>query len=136
MTRSIKRERPTAPPRERSPCRTKPETIADVHAHTDTHIHTTARKKHSRPDSAGAGTEKFAPKRCGRPQDGSVRCTVRTQWSRTSHGTSSHGLDCPGRWFSPRNITAGLLTLLLLFWDEALTAVRRVARFRRGDLEL
>lgn len=125
VTRSIKLERPTAPPREHSLCRTKPETIADVHTRTNTRTHTTARKKHSCPDSAGAGTEKFAPKRCGGPRDGSLKCTVRTQRSHTSHSTSSHGLDCPGRWFSPRNITAGLLTLLLLllFWDEASTGV-------------
>lgn len=102
VTRSIERKRPSALTRERSLSRMKPGTAAyvhaaDTHVHTHTHTHTTARKKHLHTGSAGTETEKFAPKRCSRPRDGSVKRTVRTQWSprptNMAHLTGSIVLD-------------------------------------------
>lgn len=142
VTRSYERKRPSAPTRERSPPHTKPGTAADVraadtHAHTHRNAHTHNRKKEALALRFGKHRDREV---CSETTQSTARRLGEAHSSDTTvppphqHGTS-HRLDCPGRLFSLQNITAGLQMLMLLFWDDALTATSRVARRPRGDLE-
>lgn len=86
VTRSIKRKTPTAPPRERSPRRTIPETIADVHAHI--HAYTQLHERSTRVPVRQAQRLRSLL------QNGAVDCKTARRSAQFGHNGPAHHTAC------------------------------------------